>query len=221
MSGRRLQTEPARRRRARPGCALALLVLLLASPAAAQPGDRALESAPPSFREWVESLPEGQRGPVLRRLGNMPEHRRNRVFQRWEAMEEAERREFQGFLEERAAARERGEPPPPWRGGERPFRRRLEQMPPESREKLAPLVRRWRDMEPAERRRMRERLERFRTLSPEDQEALIERRFSAKSPEERARILESLREASKALPPRPLLDAPPGPPRPIAPAPEP
>jgi hypothetical protein len=55
---------------------------------------------------------------------------------------------------------------------------------------------------------MRERLERFRTLSPEDQEALIERRFQARSPAERARILESLREASKALPERPLLDEP-------------
>lgn len=60
-------------------------------------------------------------------------------------------------------------------------------------------------MEPGERRRMRERLERFRMLSPE----------------ERARILEALREASQALPPRPPLDAPGAAPAPIAPDPTP
>jgi hypothetical protein len=194
-----------------------LLVLLLATPAAAQPGERALEQAPPSLREWVESLPEGQRRPVLRRLGNMPTHRRNTLFHRWEAMEEGERKKFQAFLEERAEARERGDSARSGAGGERPFRDRLEQLPPESREKLAPQVRRWRGMGPAERRRMRQRLERFRTLPPEDQQALIEKRFSEKSPEEREKILESLRDASKALSPRPLLDAEP---EQIAPAPE-
>jgi len=189
--------------------ACTLLVLLLVESAAAQPGERALEQAPPSFKEWVESLPEGQRRPVLRRLGNMPTHRRNTMFRRWEAMEEGERRKLQAFLEERAAARERGEPP---------MRRRLEELSPESREKLAPLVRRWRGMEPGERRRMRERLERFRMLSSEDQQELIDKRFEDRSPEERARILESLREASKALPERPLLEAEPAP---IAPDPTP
>jgi hypothetical protein len=63
-------------------------------------------------------------------------------------------------------------------------------------------------MEPDERRRMRERLERFRQLAPEDQQALIDKKFAAKPPEERARILESLRDAAGALPERPLLDAP-------------
>jgi hypothetical protein len=48
---------------------------------------------------------------------------------------------------------------------------------------------------------MRQRLERFRTLAPAEQESLIERKFGGRSPEERARSLESLREASKALPP--------------------
>ena len=204
-----------------------LLVLLLGSPSAAQPeggeaasshAERALEQAPPSFREWVEGLPAGQRQPVMRRLENMPAHRRDRLFQRWEALDEGERRELQAGLEERAAARERGEPP--LSPAER--RRRFEELSPESQEKLAPLVRRWRGMGPGERRRMRERLERFRMLAPEDQEALIEKRFSAKSPEERARILESLREASKALPARPLLDATDAPPEPpIAPVPPP
>jgi hypothetical protein len=90
-------------------------------------------------------------------------------------------------------------------------RPRLDEMSPESREKLAPLMRRWRGMEPGERRRMRQRLERFRTLDPEDQQALIEKRFADRPPEERERILDSLREASKALPRRPLLDAAPAP----------
>jgi hypothetical protein len=69
-------------------------------------------------------------------------------------------------------------------------------------------------MEPDERRRMRARLERFRLLAPEDQQALIDKKYAAKSPEERARILDALREASQALAERPLLDAPPGEPAP-------
>lgn len=172
---------------------------------AAQAEPRGLAHAPPSFVTWIESLPEGQQRAALRRLGDMPTQRRNRLFQRWEALEEGERREFQERMLERMERRGR-------------MPRRLEQMSPESREKLAPLVRRWRDMGPGERRRMRQRLERFRTLSPEDQQALIDKKFEAKSPEQRERILEALREASKALPPRPLLDAEP---EPIEPAPEP
>lgn len=159
---------------------------------------RGLERAPESFVTWIESLPEGQRRMALRRLADMPTQRRNRLFHRWEALEEGERRK----LEERMLERlERGE-------------RRREELTPETRERLAPLVRRWREMGPAERHRMRERLVRFRALSPADQEALVEKRFSAKTPEERERILESLREASDALPRRPLLDAPEAPPEP-------
>jgi RNA polymerase sigma-70 factor (ECF subfamily) len=127
------------------------------------------------------------------------------AFQRWEALEEGERRAFQEGMLERME-----------RAGGMP--RRPDQLSPESCEKLAVLVRRWRDVDPGERRRMRERLERFRTLSPEDQRALIDKKFEAKSPEQRERILESLREASKALPRRPLLDAEP---EPVEPAPEP
>ncbi len=190
---------------------LLALPVLLAGAAAGQPAAHALEQAPPSLREWVESLPEGQQRPILRRLGNMPAHRRNTIFRRWDALAEGERRKLQAFLEERADARERGEPAL----SREERRRRLEELSPESREKQAKLVRRWRDMEPGERRRMRERLERFRTLAPDEQEALIERRFSGKSPEERERILEALREASRALPGRPLLEEP----APIAPAP--
>jgi hypothetical protein len=189
-----------------------LLALLLAGAAAAQPAAQLLEQAPPSFREWVESLPEGQQRPILRRLGNMPAQRRNTIFRRWEAMEEGERRKLQAFLEERVDARERGEAPL----SHEERRRRLEELSPESREKQAKLVRRWRGMEPGERRRMRERLERFRMLAPEEQEALIERRFSGRSPEERARILEALREASRALPEGPQPEEPAAP---IVPAP--
>ena len=177
--------------------ALAWLALALMA-GAASAARRGLEHAPDSFRSWIESLPEGQQRAALRRLGDMPTQRRNRLFQRWETLEEGERRAFQQRMLERL---ERG-----------PHQRpRLEGLSPESREQLAPLVRRWRDMGPGERRRMRERLERFRTLSPEAQRALIDKKFEAKSPEERERIVESLREASKALPRRPLLDAEPAP----------
>jgi hypothetical protein len=177
----------------------ALLVLVVSLGAgAADAGPRGLERAPESFRAWVEGLPEGQRRAALRRLGDMPTHRRNRLFHRWEALEEGERRAFQERMVRRLERREAA-------------RERFERMSPEQREQLAPLVRRWRGMEPDERRRMRERLERFRQLAPEDQQALIDKKYAAKSPEERARILESLREASQALPERPLLDAPPAP----------
>jgi hypothetical protein len=175
--------------------ALALLIALAAGAAKAEP--RGLEGAPPSFRAWIESLPEGQRRTALRRLGDMPIHRRNVLFHRWEALEEGERRAFQQRLEGRL---ERGE------SDRAALRERVERMSPETRERLAPLVRRWRDMDPADRRRMRERLERFRTLSPEDQQALVERRFAGKPEAERARILQALREASEALPERPLLE---------------
>jgi hypothetical protein len=170
--------------------ASACLVLALAGTASAAP--RGLEGAPESFRTWLEGLPEGQRRMALRRLADMPTQRRNVLFRRWEALEEGERRAFEQRMVERL---ERGEA-------------LREQLTPETRERLAPLVRRWRDMAPADRRRMRERLERFRTLSPEDQEAIVEKRFSAKTPEERKRILEALRAASQALPRHPLLDAP-------------
>ena len=158
---------------------------------------RGLEGAPASFRSWIESLPEGQQPQALRRLADMPTQRRHRLFQRWDALDEGQRRVFEQRMLERL------EHPGP-------LQERLQRMSPESREKLAPLVRRWHDMGPAERHRMRRRLERFRMLAPEDQQALIDRKFEAKSPEERARILEALREASNALPPRPLLDADPG-----------
>jgi len=178
---------------------LALVLLCGAGAAGAAP--RGLERAPESFRTWLESLPEGQRRTALRKLGDMPTHRRNRLFHRWEALEEGERRALEQRMLERI---ERGDS----------ARQRLERMTPESREKLAPLVRRWRGMGPDDRRRMRQRLERFRTLAPEDQQALIDKKYSTKSPEERARILESLREASQALSSRPLLDGPETPPEP-------
>ena len=180
-----------RRRLARRlGAALLALPLLVAA-GAASAGSRALERAPESFRGWIEGLPEAEQRAALRRLDDMPAARRSRLFQRWETLEEGERRAFEQRMLERLEQRGR-------------MQQHLEQMPPEAREKLAPLVRRWRGMEPDERRRMRRRLERFRTLVPEEQQALIDRKFEAKSPEERARILESLREAAQALPRKPL-----------------
>jgi hypothetical protein len=181
---------------------LALLALVLAAGAAgAEP--HALERAPASFRGWVESLPEDQRERAERRLSEMPPQRRDRLFQRWDALGEGERRALQERMQGRL---ERGA------GGRERMRERVESLSPESRENLAPLMRRWRSMPPDERHRMRRRLERFRTLAPEDQQALIERKFEGRPPEERARILDSLREASRALPARPLLDVPEAPP---------
>jgi hypothetical protein len=177
------------------GC---LLMGAVAPAAAQRPGrdearrarvERVFSGAPPSFRSWVEALPPEQRRPLMRRLGRMPEQRREHLFRRWEGSDDAERERFKRFFERRAARR-----------GERAFPRHFEALPPESRERLEPLVKRWRGMEPSERRRMRRRLEHFRALPEDEQEALIERRFGSRPPEERARILESLREASRALP---------------------
>jgi Skp family chaperone for outer membrane proteins len=192
-------------------CALAAMLLTLVLGAgAARAESHVLEQAPASFRSWVESLPEAQQQAALRRLDEMPDRRRTRLFQRWDALDESQRRTLEQRMLERL---ERGDSARSQAGGER-AEQRLQQMSPESKEKLAPLVRRWRDMGPLERRRMRQRLERFRMLAPEDQQALIDKRFAERSPEERARILESLREASKALPEHPLLDAPEAPPAP-------
>jgi len=171
-----------------------LALLAFALGAGAEP--RGLEHAPESLRSWIESLPEAQQRAALRRLDDMPEQRRSRIFERWQALGEDERRQFEERLKGRLERAEHS-------------RSRLDELSPESREKLAPLLRRWHDMAPAERRRMRRRLEHFRTLAPADQQALIDRRFAAKSPEERERILEALREAARSLPPRPPLGAPP------------
>lgn len=198
---------------------IAVLIVLAALPAMAQRRERAemeaareqaFSEAPPSFRAWVEGLPPDQRRPLVRRLRRMPEHRREHLFNRWDRADEPQRDRFKRSLEERAAkgarsfeagdaqSRRRREDAPRWRG--RPFPRRLDELPPASRERIAPLVERWRGMKPRERRRMRHRLERFGTLAEDEQEALIEERFSKRPAEERSRILESLREASRALP---------------------
>jgi hypothetical protein len=201
---------------------LAAVAIALASvPAAAQHPERAemeaaqeqaFAEAPASFRAWVESLPADQQRPLVRRLRRMPEHRREHLFSRWDRADDAQRDRFKRTLEERATKRDR-----PFRRGDaqsrrrredaprgpgRAFLRRLDDLPPASRERIAPQVERWRGMKPAERSRMRHRLERFGTLDEAAQQALIEERFSERSPEERARILESMREASRALPKR-------------------
>jgi len=197
----------------------AVLIALAAVPAMAQRGERpgmeaaqgepAFAEAPPSFRAWVEGLPPDQRRPLLRRLRSMPDQRREHLFRRWDRADDAQRDRFKRSLEERAAkgprsfqggdaqSRRPREDAPRWRG--RPIPRRLDELSPASRERMAPLVERWRGMRPGERRRMRHRLERFGTLTHDEQEALIEGRFSDRSAEERAGILESLREASRAL----------------------
>jgi hypothetical protein len=54
-------------------------------------------------------------------------------------------------------------------------------------------------MDARERRGMRARLSKFGTLSEPEQQALVDAKFSGKTPEERARILRDLREASRQL----------------------
>lgn len=54
------------------------------------------------------------------------------------------------------------------------------------------------ELSPVERAVLRERLRRFRALAPEDQEALVERRFPGRTPEERRLILERFRGGAPA-----------------------
>jgi hypothetical protein len=144
----------------------------------------------------MRDLPMAQRRQLDRRLRRMAAPQRERFFHEWSRLSLHERRELAARLapDER---RSRRELPPRLRTPE--MRERLGAMSLEERREFVARARRWREMDPAERHRMRKRLERFGALSAEQQQALVDERFSRKSPEERARILSGLRSASKQM----------------------
>ena len=186
----------------------ALLRLVAVPPAFGQrrdaPGVQELrDSAPPSLREWIEGLPEAQRRAAVRRLRNMPAKRRARFFQRWDAMDDVERKHFQQRMENRRrAAQERDARAP--RDRDRPandrqaLRDRVKEMTPKERRAFQRQLREWNQLDTKKKDGMRRRLKGFRRLSAEDQERMVEERFRGRSAEERRKILEGLRAASRS-----------------------
>lgn len=164
----------------------------LTTPAHAQdPGARE-RGLPASVRSWIQDLPPDLRAPARERLRRMPERRRRAFVHRFERMSEGQRAE----LAERLVERHR-------RWSDHALGKRFLEMTPRERRRFRAHQERWREMPAAERQVMRQRLERFRALSPVEQETLVERSFPDAGPAERARKLEQLRAASRALPPPP------------------
>lgn len=171
----------------------ALLAALLAAPAApaAAAGD-----APPrpglhqgggaGLRSWLQSLPPERRRAVERRLRRLSPERRRALRERWQAMDEAQRQQVRERLRERL----RGRPP----GADA-----HEGVAAPRDGAAAGRLARWRAMAPEQRQQLRRRLDRFAQLSAAEQQALVERHFASRSPEERARILERLRAAAARL----------------------
>lgn len=157
-----------------------------------------LRKAPPAFDQWARELRPVHRRALARQLRRMPAPQQDQFLRRWERMSSRERRELADTLGLRAERRHQRELPPRLRTPE--LRDRLEQMSPQERQRFFARARDWRDMKPAERHRMRARLAKFGALSDAQQSALVEKKFARRTPEERAKILRELREASQQLP---------------------
>lgn len=156
-----------------------------------------LRAAPPGFERWARELPPVQRRRLERRLRTMPETQRDRFFRDWSRMSLRERGELTDRIVAPGELRRRRELPPRLRTPE--MRERLGRMSPEERRDFFTRARAWREMDAGERQRMRARLGKFGTLSPDAQRELVEQKFARRSPEERARILAQLREASQQM----------------------
>ncbi len=179
MTGPRASTPPGERVRLGPGSLRR----------------RVLDQAPPSFVRHAQGLRPFQRRVLERRLRRMPESQRQRVFRDWERMSLRERDQVVESFIRGVEGRRRRELPLRLRTPE--MRERLLRMTPEERSAFFARAEEWRGMDAGERTRMRARLAKFGELSEPEQQALIDAKFARKSPEERARILHDLREASQ------------------------
>lgn len=155
------------------------------------------DQAPPELLRSLEGLQPFERRALRRHIQRMPEWRRQELYQRWNQLDESERAEALTELRGRAERRAARQLPPRLRTPE--MRERLERMSPEERDRFFERVHKWRQMSRADRQRMRGRLEAFGALDAEAQRKLVDEKFRAKGEEERARILQSLREASGQL----------------------
>ena len=156
------------------------------------------KARPLAFDQWARELHPAHRRALARQLRRMPAPQQDQFFRGWERMSTRERREFADTLGLRAERRHQRELPPRLRTPE--MRDRLEQMSPQERQRFFARARDWREMKPAERHRMRARLAKFGALSDPEQSALVEKKFARRTPEERAKILRDLREASQQRP---------------------
>ncbi len=156
---------------------------------------RVLEQAPPSFVRHTRDLRPVQRRVLERRLRRMSEPQRQRVYRNWERMTPGERDVVVESFIRGVEVRRHRELPLRLRTPE--MRERLSRMSPEERQGFLARARDWRAMDAGERRQMRARLAKFGALSEPEQQALVDAKFARKSPEERARILRDLREASR------------------------
>lgn len=128
---------------------------------------------PPELREEFRGMSAGEREQAREVLRALPAHKRARIrraIRRWDELTPGQREEV----------RRRAQ--------------RLRRLSEDRRERIERNLTIWQEMDRADRERMRRRLERFRSLPAWQQEALIEERFGDRTAEERARILERLRD---------------------------
>ncbi|HEY8120720.1 MAG TPA: DUF3106 domain-containing protein [Myxococcota bacterium] len=158
---------------------------------------RIIRQAPTGFDGWMRDLPPLHQRQLGRRLHRMPEAQRERFFREWSHMSLQDRRALADRIASTSEARRARELPPHLRTPE--MRERLERMSPEERRAYFARAQDWRGMDASERRSMRARLEKFGGMTEGEQQALVDQKFERSSPEQRARILQQLREASRQL----------------------
>jgi len=114
----------------------------------------------------------GEREQARKVLRALPAHKRarlRRAIRRWDELTPAQREKVRGHAE------------------------RLRRLSEERRERIERNLQNWQEMDRADRQRMRRRLERFRSLPAWQQEALVTERFGDRTADQRARILDRLR----------------------------
>jgi hypothetical protein len=199
-------------------CALAALLMLgaLADPARAQDSDarapgprnevrgntgsvergrvllRERRGVPPALQREVDRLSPTERRVVARKLRRMSPSERAEFMRDFDRLPARERREHIDALRRRPR-----ELPGALRTPE--MRQRLREMSPQERREFFRHAREWRELSPRDRGRMRTRLERFGALDEAQQRALIDEKFAARSPEQRADLLRDLRSAAERM----------------------
>jgi hypothetical protein len=127
---------------------------------------------PSELREEFRGMSAGEREQAREVLRALPLERRarlRRAIRRWDELTPEQREKVRGHAQ------------------------RLRRLSEERRERIERNLRIWQEMDRADRERMRRRLERFRSLPAWQQEALVDERFGNRTAEQRARILDRLR----------------------------
>jgi hypothetical protein len=130
------------------------------------------QALPRELREELRGMSPEEREAAREAFRHLPRDRRarfQRAIRHWDQLTPEQRERVRGHVQ------------------------RLRRFSEGQRERIERNRPAWEEMDSAERERMRRRLERFRSLSPAQQEALVDERFSDRTPEQRARILDRLR----------------------------